>query len=275
MNALKVGFQGESGSYSEASARIQYPNPNYSFVPFRSFRELFEGVESSTVDLAVVPIENSTEGSVNETYDLLVEKPLYVIGEIYQKIHHCLIINKNSSPDEISVIYSHPQALAQCRKYIQNRHLESVPMYDTAGSVKFIKETRNAGAAAIASKHAAQIYDMKVVEEDIEDNSNNFTRFLIISKRYDSNTDDNKISVIFSISHTPGSLYSVLQEFALRNINLTKIESRPTKNIPWEYYFFVDLEGNINDDKVSTSLSAVKTATIFFKLLGSYKKDEI
>ena len=275
MNALKVGFQGESGSYSEASARIQYPNPNYSFIPFRSFRELFEGVESSTVDLAVVPIENSTEGSVNETYDLLVEKPLYVIGEIYQKIHHCLIINKNSSPDEISVIYSHPQALAQYRKYIQNRHLESVPMYDTAGSVKFIKETHNAGAAAIASKHAAQIYDMKVVEEDIEDNSNNFTRFLIISKRYDSNTDDNKISVIFSISHTPGSLYSVLQEFALRNINLTKIESRPTKNIPWEYYFFVDLEGNINDDKVSTSLSAVKTATISFKLLGSYKKDEI
>ena len=275
MNALKVGFQGESGSYSEASARIQYPNPNYSFVPFRSFRELFEGVESSNVDLAVVPIENSTEGSVNETYDLLVEKPLYVIGEIYQKIHHCLIINKNSSPDEISVIYSHPQALAQCRKYIQNRHLESIPMYDTAGSVKFIKETYNASAAAIASKHAAQIYDMKVVEEDIEDNSNNFTRFLIISKRYDSNTDDNKISVIFSISHTPGSLYSILQEFALRNINLTKIESRPTKNIPWEYYFFVDLEGNINDDKVSASLSAVKTATIFFKLLGSYKKDEI
>jgi len=275
MNALKVGFQGESGSYSEASARIQYPDPNYSFVPFRSFRELFEGVESSNVDLAVVPIENSTEGSVNETYDLLVEKPLYVIGEIYQKIHHCLIINKNSSPDEISVIYSHPQALAQCRKYIQNRRLESIPMYDTAGSVKFIKETRNASAAAIASKHAAQIYDMKVVEEDIEDNSNNFTRFLIISKRYDSNTDDNKISVIFSISHTPGSLYSILQEFALRNINLTKIESRPTKNIPWEYYFFVDLEGNINDDKVSASLSAVKTATIFFKLLGSYKKDEI
>jgi prephenate dehydratase len=148
-------------------------------------------------------------------------------------------------------------------------------MYDTAGSVKFIKETRNASAAAIASKHAAQIYDMKVVEEDIEDNSNNFTRFLIISNRYDSNTDDNKISVIFSISHTPGSLYSILQEFALRNINLTKIESRPTKNIPWEYYFFVDLEGNINDDEVSASLSAVKTATIFFKLLGSYKKDEI
>lgn len=275
MNAFKVGFQGESGSYSEASARIQYPNPNYSFIPFRSFRELFDGVENSTVDLAVVPIENSTEGSVNETYDLLVEKPLYVIGEIYQKIHHCLIINKNSSPDEISVVYSHPQALAQCRKYIQKKHLESIPMYDTAGSVKFIKETHNAIAAAIASKHAAQIYDMKVVEEDIEDNSNNFTRFLIISKRYDKKADDNKISVIFSIPHNPGSLYSILQEFALRNINLTRIESRPTKNIPWEYYFFVDLEGNVNNDKISASLLSVKSATIFFKLLGSYKKDEI
>jgi prephenate dehydratase len=275
MNAFKVGFQGESGSYSEASARIQYPNPNYSFIPFRSFRELFDGVENSTVDVAVVPIENSTEGSVNETYDLLVEKPLYVIGEIYQKIHHCLIINKNSSPDEISVVYSHPQALAQCRKYIQKKHLESIPMYDTAGSVKFIKETRNASAAAIASKHAAQIYDMKVVEEDIEDNSNNFTRFLIISKRYDKKADDNKISVIFSIPHNPGSLYSILQEFALRNINLTRIESRPTKNIPWEYYFFVDLEGNVNNDKISDSLLSVKSATIFFKLLGSYKKDEI
>ncbi len=275
MNAFKVGFQGESGSYSEASARIQYPNPNYSFIPFRSFRELFDGVENSNVDLAVVPIENSTEGSVNETYDLLVEKPLYVIGEIYQKIHHCLIVNKNSSPDEISIVYSHPQALAQCRKYIQKKHLESIPMYDTAGSVKFIKETHNTSAAAIASKHAAQIYDMKVVEEDIEDNSNNFTRFLIISKSYDKKADDNKISVIFSIPHNPGSLYSILQEFALRNINLTRIESRPTKNIPWEYYFFVDLEGNVNNDKISASLLSVKSATIFFKLLGSYKKDEI
>jgi len=275
MNAFKVGFQGESGSYSEASARIQYPDPNYSFIPFRSFRELFDGVENSVVDLAVVPIENSTEGSINETYDLLVEKPLYAIGEIYQKIHHCLIIDKNSSLDEISVVYSHPQALAQCRKYIQKKHLESIPMYDTAGSVKFIKETHNTSAAAIASKHAAQIYDMKVVEEDIEDNSNNFTRFLIISKSYDMKADDNKISVIFSIPHAPGSLYSILQEFALRNINLTRIESRPTKNIPWEYYFFVDLEGNVNDDKISASLLSVKSATIFFKLLGSYKKDEM
>ncbi|WP_458720204.1 prephenate dehydratase [Candidatus Nitrosocosmicus sp. R] len=275
MNAFKVGFQGESGSYSEASARIQYPDPSYSFIPFRSFRELFDGVENSVVDLAVVPIENSTEGSINETYDLLVEKPLYAIGEIYQKIHHCLIIDKNSSLDEISVVYSHPQALAQCRKYIQKKHLESIPMYDTAGSVKFIKETHNTSAAAIASKHAAQIYDMKVVEEDIEDNSNNFTRFLIISKSYDMKADDNKISVIFSIPHAPGSLYSILQEFALRNINLTRIESRPTKNIPWEYYFFVDLEGNVNDDKISASLLSVKSATIFFKLLGSYKKDEM
>lgn len=274
MSSLKVGFQGESGSYSETSAIIHFSNSNCSFIPFRSFRDLFDSIENSTIDLAVVPIENSTEGSVNETYDLLVDKPLFVIGEIYHKISHCLIINKMSSPNEISVVYSHPQALAQCRKYIQKKSLEPIPTYDTAGSVKFIKETSNTNAAAIASKRAAQLYDMKIVEEGIEDNSNNFTRFLIISKKFENNTLNNKTSIIFSISHTPGALYSILKEFALRSINLTKIESRPTKDIPWEYYFFVDLEGNANDDRISESLLSIKKSTIFFKLLGSYKKAE-
>jgi prephenate dehydratase len=275
MSSFRVGFQGESGSYSETSASTKFPDPNCSFVPFKSFRELFDAVENSTVDLAVVPVENSTEGSVNETYDLLVEKPLFVIGEIYQKIHHCLIINKNSSPENISVVYSHPQALAQCRRYIQSRSLESIPMYDTAGSVKFIKETMKVNAAAIASKRAALIYDMSIMEENIEDNYNNFTRFFIVSKRYENGPNHDKISIIFSISHTPGSLYSILKEFALRKINLTKIESRPTKNIPWEYYFFVDLEGNTNEKRISDSLSSIGNIVKSFKLLGSYKKAEI
>lgn len=275
MRRFRIGFQGESGSYSETSASIEFPGPIYSFVPFKSFRELFDGVENSVVDLAVVPVENSTEGSVNETYDLLVEKPLFVIGEIYQRIHHCLIINKNSSPENISIVYSHPQALAQCRRYLQSKSLDSIPMYDTAGSVKFIKESMNISAAAIASKRAAQIYDMKILDENIEDNSNNFTRFFIISKTYENKADHDKISIIFSISHTPGSLYSILKEFASRKINLTKIESRPTKNVPWEYYFFVDLEGNTNDRRISDSISSVENIVKFFKLLGSYKKAEI
>ncbi|VFJ14201.1 prephenate dehydratase [Candidatus Nitrosocosmicus franklandus] len=272
---LCVGFQGESGSYSEASASSRFPGPHYSFVPFKSFRELFDGIENSVIDLAVVPIENSTEGSVNETYDLLVEKPLFVIGEIYQEIHHCLIINKHSSPENISVVYSHPQALAQCRRYLQSKSLDSIPMYDTAGSVKFIKESMKLNAAAIASKRAAQIYDMKILDENIEDNSNNYTRFFIISKTHKNEANHDKISIIFSIPHTPGSLYSVLKEFASRKINLTKIESRPTKNVPWEYYFFVDLEGNMNERRISESISSIQNLVKFFKLLGTYKKAEI
>lgn len=275
MSSIRVGFQGESGSYSETSASIEFSTPNYSFVPFKSFRELFDGVENSVVDLAVVPVENSTEGSVNETYDLLVEKPLFVIGEIYQKIHHCLIINKTSTAENISSVYSHPQALAQCRRYLQSKSLESIPMYDTAGSVKFIKESLKYNSAAIASKRAAQIYDMKILDENIEDNSNNYTRFFVISKTYRNKPDYDKMSVIFSISHTPGSLYSILKEFATRKINLTRIESRPTKNVPWEYYFFVDLEGNTHEKRISDSLSSIENIVKFFKLLGSYKRAEI
>lgn len=275
MNSIRIGFQGESGSYSETAASIKFPDPGNLFIPFRSFRELFEGVENSLIDLAVVPVENSTEGSINETYDLLVEKSLFVIGEIYQKIHHCLIINKNSKEDDISLVYSHPQALAQCRRYLQSKHLDAIPMYDTAGSVKFIKENSKYQAAAIASKRASEIYDMKIADQDIEDNSNNFTRFLIISRLYEPNETHNKISIIFSIAHKPGSLYLILKEFALRKINLTRIESRPTKDIPWEYYFFVDFEGNPSEESIVDSLQAIKASVKFFKLLGSYKKAEI
>jgi len=275
MNSVRIGFQGEAGSYSETAASIKFPDPVNLFIPFRSFRELFEGVENSAIDLAVVPVENSTEGSINETYDLLVEKSLFVIGEIYQKIHHCLIINKNSRDDDISEVYSHPQALAQCRRYLQSKHLNAIPMYDTAGSVKFIKENSKYQAAAIASKRASEIYDMKIADQNIEDNSNNFTRFLIISRLYEPNGIHNKISIIFSIAHTPGSLYLILKEFALRKINLTRIESRPTKNIPWEYYFFVDFEGNPAEERIVDSLLAIKDLVKFFKLLGSYKKAEI
>ncbi len=270
---VKIGFQGELGSYSEIAAFRYFPNIQSEFIPFRSFQDLFDGVENSSLDSAVIPIENSIEGSVNETYDLLVEKHLFVIGEIYQRIRHCLIANKQSI--EIKTVYSHPQALAQCRNYIRKKSLDPIPSYDTAGSVKLIKEHSLVNASAIASKRAAEIYDMKIIEEGIEDKNNNFTRFLVISKTSDYQNNADKTSIIFSISHTPGSLFLILKEFALRNINLTKIESRPTKDVPWEYYFFVDFEGNPNDNVIKDSLSDVKKETIFFKILGSYKKAEI
>ena len=275
MDIVKIGFQGESGSYSEIAALRFFSSFKSSFIPFRSFQDLFDNVENSFIDAAIVPIENSIEGSVNETYDLLVEKHLFVTGEIYQRIRHCLIVNKQQSL-EPKTVFSHPQALAQCRNYIRKKSLEPVPSYDTAGSVKFIKEHSLGDASAIASKRAAEIYDMKIIEEGIEDKNNNFTRFLVISKIPNNQTNAaDKTSIIFSISHTPGSLFLILKEFATRNINLTKIESRPTKDIPWEYYFFVDFEGNPDDDVIKTSLLDIKKETLFFKILGSYKKAEI
>jgi prephenate dehydratase len=270
---VKIGFQGELGSYSEIAAFRYFSNIESKFIPFRSFQDLFDNVENSSLDAAIVPIENSIEGSVNETYDLLVEKHLFVKGEIYQRIRHCLIANKQAI--EIKTVYSHPQALAQCRNYIRKKSLEPIPSYDTAGSVKLIKESSLVSAAAIASKRAADIYDMKIIEEGIEDKNNNFTRFLIISKLPACQSNSDKTSIIFSISHTPGSLFLILKEFASRNINLTKIESRPTKDVPWEYYFFVDFEGNPNDNVIIESLSSIKNKTLFFKILGSYKKAEI
>ncbi len=275
MDIVKIGFQGESGSYSEIAALRFFSSFKSSFIPFRSFQDLFDSVENSFIDAAIVPIENSIEGSVNETYDLLVEKHLFVTGEIYQRIRHCLIVNKQQSL-EPKTVFSHPQALAQCRNYIRKKSLEPIPSYDTAGSVKFIKEHSLGDASAIASKRAAEIYDMKIIEEGIEDKNNNFTRFLVISKIPNNQTNAaDKTSIIFSISHTPGSLFLILKEFATRNINLTKIESRPTKDIPWEYYFFVDFEGNPDDGVIKTSLLDIKKETLFFKILGSYKKAEI
>src|SRR5919107_732808 len=209
---VKIGFQGELGSYSEIAAFRYFSNTQSQFIPFRSFQELFDNVENSSLDAAIVPIGNSIEGSVNETYDLLVEKHLFVKGEIYQRIRHCLIANKESI--EIKTVYSHPQALAQCRNYIRKKSLEPIPSYDTAGSVKLIKENSLFHAAAIASKRAADIYDMKIIEECIEDKNNNFTRFLVISKIPDCHSNADKTSIIFSVSHIPGSLFLILKEFA-------------------------------------------------------------
>jgi prephenate dehydratase len=256
----RVAFQGEQGAYSEMAA-LQYFS-NAELVPMRSFQEIFDIMETGKVDFAVVPVENSIEGSISEIYDLLFLTSMLVSGEIYQRIRHCLITNKHAS-STIKLAYSHPQALGQCRSYLQSKGLEPVPTYDTAGAVKLIKEKKIMDGAAIASKRAAEIYEMEILEEGIEDKKNNFTRFLVLSKNETKPTNNDRTSIIFSVRHVPGALFSILEEFAHRQINLTKIESRPTKEALWEYNFYVDLEGQL-----------VKNKSAFFKILGSYKKAE-
>jgi prephenate dehydratase len=269
----RVAFQGERGAYGEMAALQYFPRAR--LVPEKSFQDVFDAASGGAADYAVVPVENSIEGSVNEIYDLLLQTRMAVIGEVYQRVRHCLIANKGAK--KIRYVYSHPQALAQCRGYLQRKNLEPVPAYDTAGSAKMIKEGRMLDSAAIASRRAAELYGMEILDEGIEDRKNNYTRFLVLSPkkgRDGAKSGSYKTSMIFSVKHVPGALFGIVGEFAIRRINLTKIESRPTKETPWEYNFYVDVEGHVHDRAVKEALGSIKPKTSFIKILGSYKKAE-
>jgi prephenate dehydratase len=277
--APRVAFQGERGAYGEM-ATLQY-FPDVKLLPLKSFQDVFDAAETGKVEYIVVPLENSIEGSINEIYDLLLQTKMNVVGEIYQRVRHCLIANRGTKM--IRYVHSHPQALAQCRAYLQNKGLKPMPTYDTAGAVKMIKENKMVDSAAIASKRAAELYDMEILDEGIEDRKNNYTRFFVLSpKKKKSGKSDpheiggynHKTSIIFSVRHVPGALFGILGEFAIRKINLTKIESRPTKETPWEYNFYVDFEGHLQNKAVHEALLSIKPKTSYIKILGSYKKAE-
>jgi len=264
-----VAFPGERGAYSEEAA-VAYFSVNIDTVPCRTVSQVFWKVENSDVGYGVVPVENSTEGGVNETYDLLLETELRVSGEVNLRIIHCLISHHNRKIEDLKVIYSHPQALAQCRRFLDKLSCELVPTFDTAGSVKMIKEEELVDAGAIASERSAQIYAMDILAKGIEDSPTNNTRFLVLSHNDSQPTGKDKCSVIFSTKHAPGALYNALREFALRKINLTMIVSRPTKMIPWEYNFYVDFDGHQSSKVVQECLTSLANHTTFLKVLGSY-----
>ena len=264
---IHVSFQGERGAYSEAAARSFF-NEQIETIPQTTFAEVLDSTSSGKTQYAILPVENSLEGSIGESYDVLYSTPLNATGEIYHRIEHCLIGTGNI--DEIDTVYSHPQALGQCRKFIEKHNMKTIPAYDTAGSVKMVKEINKGNCACIASKDAAEIYEMPIILDNIANNLNNYTRFLILSKENNSETGNDKTSIIFSIKHEPGSLYRIIQNFNKNNVNLTKIESRPTKSNTWEYNFYVDFEGHQNNSKISEMLEKIKQETLFMKILGSY-----
>lgn len=269
--AARVAFQGERGAYGEMAA-VQY-FPGAVLVPLKSFADVFEAAEKNKVKYAVIPVENSIEGSVGEVYDLLLLTKLRAVGEVYQRVKHCLIANNGVKISQLKTVYSHPQALGQCRGYLRRKKLEPLLAYDTAGAVKLIKARELHDSAAIASRRAAELYNMKVLAEGIEDRKNNYTRFLVLtSKAGKRSGSDYKTSIIFSVRHVPGALFAILGEFALRGINLTKIESRPTKETPWEYNFYVDFDGHQGDSAIKKALAEVRPKTSYLKVLGSYKK---
>ncbi len=266
---VKVAFQGERGAFSEDAAAKLFGS-DIDYLPCARLREVFELVSRDKVEFGVVPVENSQAGSINETYDLLLLYPLSILAEVILRVNHCLMALSGTKLDDIKMIYSHPQAIAQCAEFLSNLNVEIMSSYDTAGSAKMIKEKGLKNCAAIASNRAADIYGLEILAPDIETSANNYTKFAAISKQKAKRARKNKTSLVFATEHKPGSLYRILGIFATRNINLTKLESRPSRREPWEYVFYADFEGHLDSKIYQEAVRELQREAAFVKILGSY-----
>ncbi|MCK5687157.1 prephenate dehydratase [bacterium] len=271
-NKPLIGFQGEHGAYSEVAARNY--NTDYVPIPCVEFADVFEGIENGHFDLGIVPVENSLEGAVTEVNDLLIRNDLQIIGEFKLPIHHCLLTLPETNYREIKIIYSHPQALAQCRGFISRNKLEPRPFYDTAGAARMIVNNQPKAVGAIASHLCAELYNLEIVKEEIEDETTNFTRFLILSKKKNT-VKGNKCSIVFSVCHEAGALYHLLKVFSDENINMSRIESRPMRNDSGNYAFLVDFKGSDRDDKIQKVLNNIEEQAVLYKFLGCYTEAEL
>ncbi len=265
-----VAFQGEHGAYGDVAARRLVPSEAY--IPCLEFVDVFRGVEANEFDLGVVPVENSLEGAVTQVNDLLTTTDLKVIGEVKVPVNHCLLATEATDYREIRLVYSHPQALAQCRNFLARNKLEARPYYDTAGAAKMLARENPKAAAAIASALCAELYNLEIIKERIQDGPSNSTRFLLLSREPNLGKGD-KTSLVFAVAHEAGQLYGVLRLFAEANINLTRIASMPRRSDPGNYSFFLDFEGSEQDEKVAAVLKKMQTLTISLKYLGSYPAD--
>jgi prephenate dehydratase len=238
--AMRLAYQGEPGAYSEAAAEIVQPGG--ATLPCRSFEEVFAAVTGGSASHGVIPIENSIGGSIHRNYDLLLEHELPIVGEVELKVEHALVAATGVPLDAIRRVYSHPQALAQCERFLIGLpNVEVVATYDTAGSAKLIRDGGLRDTAAIASERAAAIFGLAVLKSGIQDYDANITRFLVISRRAVPLGTPDKTSIVLALGNEPGSLFKALSVFALRDIDLTKLESRPIRGRPWEYLFYIDL----------------------------------
>lgn len=269
---MRVTYQGEPGAYSEEALlkffREAVPIPCEDFV--RTVSRVKEGL----AEFCILPVENSLTGSIAKTYDLLLESELPIYGETIHKVSHNLLALSGTRAREIKYVHSHPQALAQCERYLKRKGFLPVPELDTAGSAKKIKGKNENISACIASRRAAEIYGLEVLEGEIEDLPWNYTRFFILSKNPPQKGKKSKTSIVFSVHHRPGELASCLNIFAEREINLTKIESRPDRKSPWHYLFYLDFEGHTEDEKVEKALALLLKRAHFVKILGSYPMGE-
>jgi prephenate dehydratase len=265
----KVAFQGIAGAYSEEAIR-QYFGPDVESVPYRTLDDVFPAVENGDVNYAMVPVENAVAGAVSRSYELLMERDLRIYAETILHVHHMLLAAHGTKLADLERVRSHPQALAQCQRYLSRYELKPEPAFDTAGSARDLATNPEPGVAAIASKLAAEMYDLEIVSSAIEDFPFNYTRFFVLSLDDPPRAQRTKTSLVFSSRHQPGALYKCLGEFATRGINLTKIESRPRLNRPWQYIFYLDFEGHCQDPECEAAIVSLLRRSSFVKLLGSY-----
>jgi chorismate mutase/prephenate dehydratase len=267
---LTVAYLGPAATHTHLAC-VERFGSSMSALPKETIPEIFEDVEKEKANFGVVPVENSTEGVVNRTLDMFIDSEVKICGEILVRISHDLLA-RDGKPEDIAKIYSHPQALAQCRRYL-NKNFPKVELAETVSTAKAAQMAAgDPKAAAIASSLASDLYGLKVVESRIEDYPHNYTRFLVLGRQVCGRTGKDKTSLLFSIPDSPGSLYQVLRPFSEKSINLTKVESRPIKDQPWEYVFFVDFEGHNTDPHIQEAISELKKKVLFLKFLGSYPR---
>ena len=271
---LRVAFQGERGAFSEAAA-IAHFGADIEPVPCEEFDDVFRAVADGVCDRGMVPIENSLGGSIHRNYDLLLRHDLAIIGEENLRVVHNLLALPDVKLTDLQRVYSHPQGLAQCEGTLERLGLERIPMYDTAGSAKYVREQGIRDGAAIASRRAAEVYGLAILMEGIEDDPENYTRFLALAREAPPPPPLDvpaKTSLVFAASNVPGSLFKALSVFALRDIDLTKIESRPLKGKPFEYYFYLDFSGTLADPRCQKALDHLAEYASYLRILGSYLK---
>lgn len=271
MLSLTVGYQGVAGSFSEEALFNYFPN-DVDTKNFEQFEDVFIGLDKGVIHYGVLPIENSSTGAISEVYDLLNQYDCFIVGETYVKPIQNLLGLKGANMKEITEVYSHPQGFEQSKTFLSSFQWKLIPYYNTARSAEYIKELNKPTIGAIASKKAAELYGLDILAENINCNQHNTTRFVIIGKSLKVNSVCDKISVVLSTKHQAGALYNTLKHFATNDINLLKIESRPVQHTPWEYYFYIDFEGNVEDNCVAKTIEQMKIDCHHFKLLGNYKK---
>lgn len=270
----RIAFQGERGAFSEEAA-LKLLGDDITLVPCATFDATFSAIRDRAADYVLAPMENSLAGSVHRSFDLLVESGLHIVGEVIIPIVHNLIGVPGATIERIASVESHPVALAQCEQFfIENPRLKRIPAEDTAGSVRKVMRAGDSTRAAIASKRAAELYDAAILQEHLEDDRENYTRFFLLApsaaEPHDFPAAD-KISLVFQLAHKPGALHHALEPFARRNINMMKIESRPVHGRPWQYRFYLDLQAAAGDPEFAAALGELAQQAVELKVLGSYK----